>query len=455
MKISVIGTGYVGLVSGTCFAENGNHVICADNDRHKIEMLKNDIMPIYEPGLEELVRKNKKEGRLSFTTSISNAVKNSDIIFIAVGTPSLANGEADLQYIDAVARKIGTSIDSPKIVVNKSTVPVGTGDRVRKLIKENLTGDLSFDVVSCPEFLREGCAIDDTLNPDRIVVGVSSEGAAKIMEELHKPFNAPMVITDIRSAEMIKYASNAFLATKISFINEIANICEKVGADVVNVAKGMGYDERISPHFLMAGIGYGGSCFPKDTKALIQIAGNEDYDFELLRSVVKVNQIQRYKPIKKLISILGLLEGRIIGILGLAFKPNTDDMREAPSIELISELKKLGAHIKAYDPVAVEEAKKVISGVEYCADPYQAIDGVDAVVIVTEWDEFRDLDLECVRRLVRTPVIIDGRNIFDPTEIQQMGFIYSGVGRRRLAYLTKEYRKEAAAAHERNGFGRS
>ncbi|PKM44136.1 MAG: UDP-glucose 6-dehydrogenase [Firmicutes bacterium HGW-Firmicutes-8] len=437
------------MVTFTCFAEKGNSLICVDNNPEKIKMLENNIMPIYEPGLKELVKKNQDEGRISFTTDLPGAVQKSDVIFIAVGTPSLSNGEADLQYIEAVAREIGQAMNGYKIVVDKSTVPVGTGDRVRKIISESQTGEYGFDVVSAPEFLREGCAVGDTLNPDRIIIGTSSKKAAQIMDELHKPFNAPIVITDVRSAEMIKYASNAFLATKISFINEIANICEKVGADVTEVARGMGYDKRIGNQFLMAGIGYGGSCFPKDTKALIQIAGNADYDFELLKSVIKVNQIQRYKPIKKLISILGELQGRTVGILGLAFKPNTDDMREAPSVEIITELKKLGAGIKAYDPVAGDEARKVIKDIEYCSDPYETMDGADAVILVTEWEEFKNLDLDKMKKLLNIPLVIDGRNVFDPAEMQAKGFIYTGVGRRQIAYLTREYRKEAAAAVEK------
>ncbi len=446
MKLAVVGTGYVGLVSGTCFAELGNNVICVDNNEEKISMLERNIMPIYEPGLEELVKKNKEKSRLTFTTDLTEAVKKSDIVFIAVGTPSLPNGEADLQYVDSAAKKIGQAMNGYKIIVNKSTVPVGSGDRVKKIISENTTGDFEYDIVSSPEFLREGCALEDTLNPDRIVIGASTKKAANIMETLHKPFNAPIVITDVRSAEMIKYASNAFLATKISFINEIANICEKVGADVIEVANGMGYDKRIGNQFLMAGIGYGGSCFPKDTKALIQIAGNAAHDFELLKSVVKVNQIQRYKPLKKLISILGDLKGRTIGVLGLAFKPNTDDMREAPSIEIIKELKRLGAYVRVYDPVAMDEAKKVITNIEYCTNSYEVVKDSDALIFVTEWDEFKQLDFEKVKNLINIPIIIDGRNMFDPSEMQRRGFIYAGVGRRQLAYLTKEYLKEAAAA---------
>lgn len=452
MNLTIVGTGYVGLVSGTCFAEMGNNVICVDNKPQKIKILENNRIPIYEPGLEELVRKNREEGRLAFTTNLCEAVKNSDIIFIAVGTPSLPNGETNLQYVDAVAKGIGQSINDYKVVVNKSTVPVGTGDRVKKIISDNLSGKYNFDVVSIPEFLREGCAIQDTLKPDRVIIGASSERAYEIVEELHRPLNAPIIRTDIRSAEMIKYASNAFLATKISFINEIANICERVGADIVNVAEGMGFDKRIGRQFLNAGIGYGGSCFPKDTKALIQIAGNADYDFELLKSVVKVNQIQRYKPIKKLISILGEIQGRTIGILGLAFKPNTDDMREAPSIEIITELQKLGANIRAYDPRAMEEAKKVIQGVKYCSDSYEVINGADAMVLVTEWEEFKNLDLDKIKKLLNIPVVVDGRNLFDPILMQQKGFIYAGVGRRQLSYLTKEYCKEAAAALETLAF---
>lgn len=446
MRLTMVGTGYVGLVSGTCFAEKGNHVICVDSDASKIAMLEQNIIPIYEPGLEELVRKNKEAGRLSFTTDLRWAVHNSDIIFIAVGTPSLPNGEADLSQVEAVARVIGEEMDSYKIIANKSTVPVGTGDRVRKIISQAQRKKIEFDVVSVPEFLREGTAIHDAMFPDRIVIGAYSEKAASVMEELHKPFNAPILITDIRSAEMIKYASNAFLATKISFINEIANICEKVGADVVTVARGMGLDHRIGEHFLRAGLGYGGSCFPKDTRALIQIAGNCNYDFELLKAVVKVNQLQRYKPVKKLVSIFGELKGRTIGILGLAFKPNTDDLREAPSIDIILELKKLGATVKAYDPVAMENAKKILPDITYCSDPYQAVEGADAVVLVTEWTEFGNLDLDKVKELMRIPIFIDGRNVFDPVEMQQRGFVYYGIGRRQVSYLVREYLAEAAAS---------
>lgn len=358
MNIAVIGTGYVGLVSGVCFSELGNRVICVDNNQDKVEMLNAGEVPIYEPGLQELMVANKRAGKLSFTSDIAEAIRESDIIFIAVGTPSLPNGEANLGFVEQVAIEIGTHLESYKIVVTKSTVPVGTNDRVRELIQSISTQP--FDVASVPEFLREGSAVKDTLNPDRIVIGTDSERAIQALKKLHRPLTENLIVTDIRSAEMIKYASNAFLATKISFINEISNICEKVGADVTRVAEGMGYDKRIGSSFLKAGIGYGGSCFPKDTQALIQIAGQVDYDFRLLKSVVQVNQDQRFNVIRKLEEIFGTLSGRTIAIWGLAFKPDTDDVRDAPAIDIIRYLTEAGAVVKAYDPIATTNFRREV-----------------------------------------------------------------------------------------------
>ena len=430
MKIAVIGCGYVGLTSGTCLAELGNDVICVDIDKEKIDMLNNGKIPIYEPGLNELIGRNRKENRLRFTTDIKEAIKDSEIIFICVGTPPKNNGEADLSYVENVAREIAKHMDSYKVIVEKSTVPVETGEKVAETIKLNNKHNAEFDVVSNPEFLREGSAVNDTFNPDRIVIGTDSKKAADMMKRLYEPIKAPLIVTDIRSAEIIKHASNSFLATKISFINAIANICEQTGADIGKVAEGMGYDKRIGKAFLNAGIGYGGFCFPKDSAAFIRIAEKYGYDFKLLKDVQEINEKQKEFFIKKIEKALWNLKGKEIGILGLAFKPNTDDMRFAPSIEIINYLQKEGAKIKAYDPEAVENAKKLLKDVEYCNDPYEAAESADALLVLTEWNEFKELDLDKIKDLMKSKLIIDGRNIYNPEEMKKLGFNYISMGRK-------------------------
>lgn len=430
-KITVIGSGYVGLVSGTCFAEIGNRIICCDVDQTKITMLQRGEIPIYEPGLKELVSKNMEEERLFFTTEIGGAIEASDIIYIAVGTPMAENGEADLRYVQEVAKMIGKHLNGYKIVVNKSTVPVGTGALVQKIIRENRKNHLiDFDVVSNPEFLREGSAIYDCMNMDRAVIGATSEKAAKVISELHAPFQTRIFNTNVESAEMIKYAANAFLATKISFINAIANVCEHFGADVTQVAEGMGMDSRIGNKFLQAGIGYGGSCFPKDTFALTHIADQAGYDFTLLKSVIATNDRQRLIVLDKLQNALGSLNGKQIAVLGLAFKPNTDDMRYAPSLTIIPSLIRQGAAVRAYDPIAVEAAKTLLpTEVRYCESIERTIAGCDACVILTEWKEIIEMDLAKVRRLLRTPIIIDGRNCFSLESMNRYAFVYHSIGR--------------------------
>ncbi len=428
MKICVIGTGYVGLVTGVCMADLGNDVICVDIDEKKIENLKKNLLPIYEPGLEELLKRNKK--RLLFTTSIREGVQKSDIIFIAVGTPPKENGEADLTYVKEAAKAIGKNMNGYKIVVDKSTVPIGMGDLVESIIDDTKKGRQNFDVVSCPEFLREGSAINDFMNPDRVVIGAKKKEAANQVAEIFKPLKTNIVITDLRSAEMIKYASNSFLATKISFINEIANICERVGADVKTVAEVMGMDKRIGGKFLEAGAGFGGSCFPKDVAALINIAKNEDYEPSILNAVMEVNKAQRKLVINKIKKMLGTIEGRIIGILGIAFKPNTDDIREAVAIDIISALLDKGCRIKAFDPVAIPNAKKVFkSGVKFVNDAYEAAEGAECIVVLTEWNEFRELNLDKIYSSMKRPCIVDGRNIYDPRAVKKSGFEYTGIGR--------------------------
>jgi UDPglucose 6-dehydrogenase len=419
----------VGLVTGICLADIGNNVICVDVDKEKIKGLKKGVIPIYEPGLEEMVERNLSKGRISFTTDISEGVGNSEIIFIAVGTPSKKNGEADLSYVEAVARSVAKAMDGYRVIVEKSTVPVHTGQWVRQTVKLNNVHGVDFDVVSNPEFLREGSAISDFMHPDRIVIGVESEKAAEIMTKLYQPFNAPIVVTDIKSAEIIKHASNSYLALKISYINSVANICERVGADVEKVAEGMGLDKRIGKSFLRAGIGYGGSCFPKDVSAFVKIAEEAGYDFEMLKSVEIVNRAQREDLFRKIKQAMWVMNNKTIGILGLAFKPDTDDMREAPSIDIINELQQEGAKIKAYDPVAEPRAKEILKNVEYCKDPYCAAEGSDALVIITDWSEFKKLDLEKIKNLLNQPVIIDGRNIYDPEEMKKLGFVYKSIGR--------------------------
>lgn len=435
MNIAVIGTGYVGLVSGVCFSEIGNQVICVDNNEAKVEMLNEGNVPIYEPGLKELMASNMQAGKLSFTSNIAEAISQSDIIFIAVGTPSLPSGEANLSYVEQVAIEIGSHIESYKIIVTKSTVPVGTNDRVRELISS--ISSQPFDVASVPEFLREGSAVKDTLNPDRIVIGTDSDRAIKTLKKLHRPLTENLIITDIRSAEMIKYASNAFLATKISFINEISNICEKVGADVTRVAEGMGYDKRIGASFLKAGIGYGGSCFPKDTQALIQIAGMVDYDFRLLKSVVQVNQDQRLHVIHKLEEALGSLKGKTIAVWGLAFKPETDDVRDAPAIDIIQHLSDAGAVIKAYDPIATANFRKEVdvASITWEEHPLHAAEGADALCVLTEWKEFAHIDLNELVKIMKDPIMIDGRNLYSAEQVQASNLQYYSVGRPGLTKL--------------------
>ncbi len=428
-NITVIGVGYVGLVTGACFADLGNRVVCLDISEEKIEKLKQGIMPIYEPGLEEMVERNKRAGRLSFTTSYAEALKEAEFAFIAVGTPEGVDGEADLRYVRMAAESIADVLDHPIIIVNKSTVPVGTGDWVAEIIRARRGNEVEFSVVSCPEFLREGSAISDFMNPARIVLGSVDREAAEKVAQLHLPLRAPIMITDLRTAEMIKYASNAFLAARISFINEIANICEALGADVKEVATGMGYDPRIGPHFLDAGIGYGGSCFPKDVKALAHMAAIHGRHPQLLHAVMDINLDQRRMIVRKLRDVLGDLHGTTIGLLGLSFKPNTDDMREAPSITISHYLIAEGARVRGYDPAAMENARRLLPEVELAPDPYTLAQGCDALVVVTDWNEFKHLDLARVRELMRRPVLIDGRNIYDPEMVRTLGFIYRGVGR--------------------------
>jgi UDPglucose 6-dehydrogenase len=425
----MIGTGYVGLVSGTCFAEINHNVICVDNDEKKIEILKKGEIPIYEPGLKELVQKNVNAGRLSFTTSIKEGVQKSMFLFIAVGTPPKENGEPDLSSVENVAAEIGAAMSEYKIIVEKSTVPVQTGVWVRTVVERFSKNVKDFDVASNPEFLREGSAVNDFLHPDRVVLGVESERAKEKLLELYKPIDAPKILTDIASAELIKHASNSFLSTKISFINAISIICEKSGADVLKVAEGMGLDKRIGREFLNAGVGFGGFCFPKDLRAFIGIASKLGYDFKLLKEVENINSEQMHRIIGKLEDIIWNLKDKKVGVLGLAFKPNTDDMRFAPSITIIKELQRQGAQVKAYDPVAMARAKAIMPDIEYCTDAYQVAKDVDAVMLITEWEEFSDLDLKKIKGLMRQPVFLDGRNVYDPQEMKNLGFIYAGIGR--------------------------
>ncbi len=432
MNICVIGTGYVGLVTGSCFAEFGLNVTCVDNDEQKIALLQKGTSPIFEPGLEEMVKRNLREGRLVFTREIDKAVEKSLVIFIAVGTPPKKDGSVDMTYIDEVARKIGENLNGYKVIATKSTVPVGTGERIRKVIQQYERKKVNFDIVSNPEFLREGAAIEDFMRPNRVVIGAASEQAMAIMKDLYSPLyliEAPFVITNIETAEMIKYASNAFLATKVSFINEIANICEKVGADVNVVAKGMGLDQRIGSKFLHAGPGYGGSCFPKDTLGIAKIAEKHGYRFEIVRSVMKVNEKQKERMVAKVKEALGNLKGKTIAVLGLSFKPNTDDMREAPSLKIISSLQREGAKIRAYDPKAMEMARKIFKKIEYGKDPYDVAKGSDALLIITEWNQFRNLDLKRLQKMMKSPVFRDFRNIYEPAKMREMGFKYFAVGR--------------------------
>ena len=428
-RVAVIGAGYVGLTTGACLADLGNDVIVVDINPEKIAQLKRRQVPFYEPGLSELVERNAKAGRLVFTTSYEEAVPGAEYAIIAVSTPEGEGGEADLTHVEAAANSIADCMDGPLVVVNKSTVPPLTGDMVSSVLRKR-NGTHRADVVSNPEFLREGSAIQDFMHPDRVVIGSHDRAAAEKVGKLYESLDAPILITpNIYTAEMVKYASNAFLATRISFINEIARICERVDADATLVAEGMGLDKRIGPSFLDAGIGYGGSCFPKDVKALAALAERFDYHPELLHAVMDINRDQRMLAIDKLRECLDTLQGREIGLLGLAFKPNTDDLREAPSLEIAKVLLAAGAHVRAYDPAAVEGARMLLPEIEYCSDAYAVADGADALVLVTEWNEFRFLDLARVKASMRKAVIIDGRNIYDPSMMRSLGFIYRGIGR--------------------------
>ena len=428
-KICVIGVGYVGLVTGTCFADLGHQVTCLDVDKAKIDRLRAGGMPIYEPGLEEMVRRNAQAGRLRFTASYPEALEGAEFAFIAVGTPQGSGGEADLKYVRAAARSIADAIDHPVIIVNKSTVPIGTGDWVADIVRRHQPEPVDFSVVSNPEFLREGAAISDFMHPDRIVLGSLEPEAAAQVAQLYLSLRAPIMITDLRTAEMIKYASNAFLAARISFINEIASVCEALGADVKEVAVGMGYDKRIGPDFLDAGIGYGGSCFPKDVQALAHMAAVHGCHPQLLRAVMDINRDQRRQAIHKLRALLGTLDEKVVGVLGLAFKPNTDDMREAPSVELIHLLQSEGARVRAYDPVSMVNAEHYLHDVTLCQDAYEVAQGADALIVVTEWNEFKHLSLPRLKELMRQPFIVDGRNIYDPEQMRALGFVYRGMGR--------------------------
>jgi UDPglucose 6-dehydrogenase len=432
MKICMIGSGYVGLVTGVCLAEFGMEIVCVDKDKAKIRIMQKGASPFYEPGLDHLMEKNMKEGRLSFSSDIGQGVRASQVIFIAVGTPANNDGSPDLSQVQAVAREIAAHMTDYKIIVLKSTVPVGTGKWVKGVMTEAVKGAVPFDMVSNPEFLREGAAVEDFFRPDRIVIGAESERAIEVMKEIYNAFyliEAPFVITTIETAELIKYASNAFLATKISFINEIANLCEHVGADVHDVARAMGLDGRIGKKFLHPGPGFGGSCFPKDTHALVHIGRKYNCEMEIVQSTIQVNERQKERMIEKIEEMVGDVKGKTIGILGLAFKPNTDDMREASSIPIIQGLQKKGARIKAYDPEAMEEAKKVLQDVTYCTGPYEVAEGSHAIVLLTEWNQFRLLDLTRIKGLLQEPVFIDLRNVYEPLQMREMGFRYCGVGR--------------------------
>lgn len=470
MKISVIGTGYVGLVTGTCLADFGLQVTCVDNDNNKIEQLNSGKIPIFEPNLENLIRKNSSAGRLTFTTNLKQAVQQSQVIFIAVGTPSNDDGSADLRQVEEVAIEIGRHLNDYKVIVNKCTVPVGTARKIKEIINKHRpksvipeeagtdspvitreqgrgrihptlincgTGvspvyPIHFDVVSNPEFLREGSAVYDFTHPDKIVIGYESEKARQIMQEIYRPLyilDTPFVFTTLETAEMIKYACNAFLATKITFINEIANLCDKLGADVHQVAKAMGLDGRISPKFLHPGPGFGGSCFPKDTKALKSIANNQNYDFKLIKAVIEANQRQRQIVVDKIERALVNLKGKTIAILGLAFKQNTDDIRESPALDVIKILLQKGATIKCFDPMAIENTKKIFPNLIYCPDEYETSRNSDALVILTEWNQFRNLDLLKIKKLLKSPILIDLRNLYEPDRVRELGFIYNGVGR--------------------------
>ena len=431
MKIAVVGTGYVGLVAGACFAESGNDVVCVDRDEAKIRLLRRGRMPIYEPGLEEMVNRNRQENRLTFSTTLGKAVRDSAIIFIAVGTPQGEDGSADLQHVLGVAQDIARAMNGYKVIVDKSTVPVGTSNKVREVIRRETTHP--FSVVSNPEFLKQGAAIEDFMKPDRVVIGAEDPRAAELMLELYQPFTrtgAPIMVMDCASAELTKYAANAMLATRISFMNEVANVCELVGADVDQVRRAIGADRRIGTSFLFPGVGYGGSCFPKDVKAMIHFASEKSYDFKILRAVEQVNERQKMRIFAKMQAHFGTLKGKTIGVWGLAFKPKTDDMREAPAIPLISALVDAGARVQAYDPEALKVARGIFgTKVHYVTKGYDALKAADALAIVTEWNEFRRPDFTRMRKLMRSPVVFDGRNLFTPDQMKGNGFTYYSIGR--------------------------
>jgi len=428
-NVAVVGSGYVGLVTGACLAEIGHRVVCVDSDRTKVQMLKKGEIPIYEPGLPEIVAANRKARRLHFTTRLEDAMKKAEYVFIAVNTPPLPNGEADLSYVETVARQVGHILRRYTVIVDKSTVPVNTGDKVRQTLLLHGKKNVPFDVVSNPEFLREGSAVQDFMKPDRIVVGVESEQAEERMRDLYAPLKAPLIVTDIKSAELIKHASNSFLATKISFANALAELCDRVGADVGLVTKGMGTDPRIGPSFLRAGLGYGGSCFPKDVSAFIHMAESAGVDFKILRAVREVNDRARLWAVDRLKKALWNLRGKTIAVWGLAFKPDTDDLRNSPAIDIIHRLQSEGCFVNVYDPVAMTKARAQLKNVRFCRSPYDAARGADAVLLCTEWKEFRDADLTQVKSLLRTPVFLDGRNLFDPAALSALGFQYHSVGR--------------------------
>jgi UDPglucose 6-dehydrogenase len=432
MHIAVIGTGYVGLVTGACFAEFGVDVTCVDVDEEKIERLLNGVMPIYEPGLEQLVAKNSQAGRLRFTTDVRQAVEQALVIFLAVGTPPKPDGSPDLSFVESAAGSIADYMNGYKVIVTKSTVPIGTGEHIRKLVGERKKTKATFGVVSNPEFLREGAAINDFMRPDRVVIGSRDEEAIAIMKDLYRPLyliEAPFVITSLEAAELTKYAANAFLAMKVSFINEVANLCDKIGCDVHDVARAIGMDKRIGSKFLHPGPGFGGSCFPKDTRAMSSVARQFDCDALIVDAVIEVNQRQGQHMLTKIKSLVGKLNGKTVAVLGLAFKPETDDMREAPALGIIRNLLDDGAKVRAYDPVAMSEAKKLLPDIEYAEDEYTAVTSADALVFVTEWNQFRALDLARIRDLMTTPKVADLRNIYDPDDMKELGFEYVGVGR--------------------------
>jgi UDPglucose 6-dehydrogenase len=429
MKVTIIGCGYVGLVTGACLAELGNDVLCIDNNVKKIETLEAGGVPIYEPGLKEMLMLNIEEGRIRFSTSIKEGVEHGIIIFICVDTPPQPSGEVDLSSVERVSREIALHLKEYRLIVEKSTVPVRTSEWVIRTVKKHIKGDVPFDVASNPEFLREGTALADFMHPDRVVIGTSTEQASSLLVQLYEPLNAPLLITDINSAELIKHSANAFLALKISFINAVAQICERSGADVLRVAKGIGLDKRIGMEFLRAGVGFGGSCFPKDLSAFIHTASELGYEFDLLKEVQRINEEQKKCVSAKLASMAGDLGGKKVAVLGLAFKADTDDMRNAPSLDIIEDLKKRGADVHVYDPVAMEKARDVLDGVTYCPTPYETLAGADAAVVVTDWREFSHLDLLRVRQEMKRPLILDGRNIYDPRRMKNLGFEYRGIGR--------------------------